>query len=111
MEIGQKVMVSEFGGSRSTPGEIVKIGRTWIDVHREGRAWGWRFRLDDQTDGSARGLPPRFYTLDQWAKCERERAASAFLREQGITIGYASPWRERVVELATLLGWTAPTPD
>jgi hypothetical protein len=109
VEVGQTVMVlGGYGSREAVRGTVVKIGRVWIDVHREGQGWGWRFRLDTQTDGSDFGSPPRFYTLDQWAQHEREASASAFLRAQGITVEYSSSWRARMVELAQMLGWSPP---
>jgi hypothetical protein len=114
VKVGQTVMVLDgHGRARAEPkrGTVVKVGHVWIDVHREGQRWGWRFRLDTQTDGSNFGHPPQFYTLDQWAQHEREESALAFLRAQDIMIGYASPWRTRMVELATLLGWSPPPLD
>lgn len=109
VEIGQTVMVTDGYGRAKTNvirGEVVKIGRVWIDVHREGKGWGWRFRLDTQTDGGTIGTPPRFYTLGQWAEKERQDNAAAFLLAQGVMVEYASPWRKRMVELARLMGWS-----
>jgi hypothetical protein len=109
VEIGETVMVlSGYGRKDAERGTVVKVARVWIDVHREGQRWGWRFRLDTQTDGSNFGSPPRFYTLTQWAERERENSAAAYLRAQGVSVDHASPWRSRVVELATLIGWTTP---
>lgn len=112
VEIGQTVIVWDgHGRAKADPirGTVVKIGRVWIDVHREGVSWGWRFRLDTQTDGSRIGSPARFYTLDQWAAHQLEDAAVTWLREQGITIEWHSKvWARRHVELAKLIGWTPP---
>lgn len=110
VQIGQTVMVTDGMGRAKAPGQlgtVVKVGRMWIDVHREGQNWGWRFRLDTQTNGSNFGYPPRFYTLEQWAEKERQDAAAVYLREQGVSVEHGSPWHSRKVELATLVGWTA----
>lgn len=110
VEVGQPVMVhGGYGRAEPVRGTVVKVARVWIDVHREGKNWGWRFRLDTQTDGGNFGSPPRFYTLDQWAQHQREESASAFLRQQGIMVDYSSPWLQRKAELATLIGWTPDT--
>lgn len=114
VEVGQTVIVTdEYGHAKQNAyrGTVVKVARVWIDVHCEGQQWGWRFRLDTQTDGGDIGYRPRFYTLDQWAEKLQRDAADAFLRGQDVTVGYRSPWRDRKVELAQLMGWTVPPPE
>lgn len=109
VQVGQQVIVTDGLGRAKMDvlnGTVAKVARVWIDVHREGRNQGWRFRLDTQTDGSTIGSPPRFYTLTQWATKLRKDSAAAYLREQGITIKYCSPWRDRQTELAKLMGWS-----
>jgi hypothetical protein len=111
VQIGQPVKVTDgLGRAKAVvhDGTVVKVGRVWIDVHREGQQFGWRFRKDTQTNGSSIGSPPRFYTLGQWATKQRQDSAEAYLREQGIDVRYGSPWRERMTELAKLIGWTPP---
>jgi hypothetical protein len=109
VEVGQTVMVnSGYGRKDVVRGTVVKVARVWIDVHREGQNWGWRFRKDDQTNGSDFGSVPHFYTLEQWAEHLREVSATDFLRAQGVSVEYSSPWHGRMIELATLLGWVAP---
>lgn len=109
VEIGQQVIVMDgYGRAKmQNRGTVTKVGRVWIDVHREGSNWGWRFRLDTQTDGD-NGRRTRFYTLEQWAEKQRRDSAMMWLRDQGITVGDASPWYGEKIKLATLLGWTAP---
>jgi hypothetical protein len=111
INVGDTVIVSG-GGRRAVPerGTVVKIGRVWVNVNREGQQWGWRFRLDTQHDGG-NGYGTRFWTLEQWAQAQLNAAAESFLREQDVSIGYRSPWRERAVELATLMGWTPPVAE
>lgn len=87
---------------------VTKVARVWITVRPEGdedrNHWlDKRFRLDDHTDGSGIGAPDRFYTLGEWAAREREDAADVFLRDQGIQVGYDSPWRARKAELADII--------
>lgn len=80
---------------------VTKVGRTWITigegVHEQ------RFRIDDQTDGSKYGSPPRFYTLQQWAEKQERDEVTTYLCEQGIDLRFDSPWRGREAELAALL--------
>jgi hypothetical protein len=111
VQIEQQVKVTDgHGRAKATvyDGTVVKVGRVWIDVHKDGQQWGWRFRKDTQTDGSNFGHRPRFYTLEQWATKQRQDSAEAYLREQGIDVRYDSPWRERMTELAKTIGWTPP---
>lgn len=106
VELGQPVMVATGYKASAQPGEIVKIGRVWIEIKTEaGKGWhqNGRFRLDDQTDGSKIGVSAHFYTLEQWAEKERRGAALEFLKSQGITLEYGSPWRGREAELAALV--------
>lgn len=104
VEIGQPVIMT---GNRpgGEPGTVVKIGRVWIEVRPNGIPgdWTYRFRLDDQTDGSGYTGRARFYTLDQWAKKLRHDEAATFLREQGIEVGFGSSWRGRKAELADII--------
>jgi hypothetical protein len=105
VELGQQVIMIEGSGKSQIEkrGTVTKIGRVWIEVTRDGQTWTQRYRLDDQTDGSNYAARARFRTLDQWAEQKRQIEAERFLREQGIEVGYRSPWRERVVELAELI--------
>jgi hypothetical protein len=112
VRVGDTVIVRSGNRSRNRRDErytVTKVARVWITVQREGGegSGSWmperRFRLDDQTDGSGYGAPDQFYTVEQWAKSERENAALAFLREQGIMVESGSPWRTRAAELATLI--------
>lgn len=110
VESGQQVIVMDGHGRAKAQvyrGTVAKIGRIWIDVHREGSDWGWRFRLDTQTDGSKFGVSARFYTLEQWAEKQCRDSAMAWLHGQGITVGYTSPWRGEEVKLARTLGWVS----
>jgi hypothetical protein len=110
VRVGDTVIVYSGNHSRRMQADrytVIKVAKVWITVRYEGKeesgaAWDRRFRLDDHTDG-AEVAPSRFYTLTQWAKREREVEADAFLKEQGITLEYASPWRKRRAELADLI--------
>jgi hypothetical protein len=115
VELHQPVMVfSGYGRSRyARPGTVAKIGRTWVTVEVEGRSPPRRFRLDDQTDGSGYSSGESFMTLDQHAAHQRQSEALAFLREQGVTLDFESPWRTRTVELADIIraAITPTTPE
>ncbi len=106
VQIGEQVVVT-FGqrGLSAQRGEVVKVGRVWIEVQPDGSRPGhaYRFRLDTQTDGSQYASSSRFYTLDQWAERERQNDASKFLSDQGIRIDFGSAWRGREVELVNLI--------
>lgn len=111
VEIGQRVIIHQPGNryANKRDGTVVKVGRVWIDVLPDSAgSWTHRFRLDTQTDGTDIGHPAMFYTLDQWAQHERDNGADAYLKAQGITIEYSSPWRGRQVELAALVEAAAP---
>lgn len=111
VKVGDTVIVTDgYGRTKANVyrGTVVRVARVWIDVHREGYTWGWRFRKDTQAGGSSYDSLPRFWTLEQWEAKRVQDAASAFLRGQDVTVGYRSPWRDRMVELAQLMGWTVP---
>ena len=111
--VGQPVvMVRQY--ARQQRGTVVKVSRIWIEIQPDGTTHEWvrrRFRLDDQTDGSRIGAFDHFYTLDQWAEREREAEAATFLREQGIEVGFGSPWRSRTAALADLSRAAPAGPD
>ncbi len=103
--IGQKVKIVSGGGRHTSTydGAVTKISRAWCEITRDGYGRSERFRIDDQSDGSGIGYGVHFYTLDQWERQQRESEARAYLREQGISVEYGSPWRDRVIELAELI--------
>lgn len=111
VEMNEPVVIIDGGRSKARRGDVVKIGRVWIEVQPEGYGPGYtlRFRLDTQTNGSQIGVPARFYTLDQWAEKQRRAEATAFLHEQGISIDNRSLWRGREIELAKRLGLETPS--
>lgn len=101
LKVGDEVMITEYASGRYYKGTVVKIRRVWIEVQREGWIGThalYRFRLDTQTDGSSFS-GPHFWTMAQWAEREREQQDRAFLRAQGINIG----WRESKMTPATLI--------
>lgn len=108
VKVGETVKVVEYNGRRAN-GEnsreaiVSKVARIWITV--KVGDWGRELRLrrDTQTDGSGFGYPSRFYTLAQWDERERQEEAKEFLREQGITVEYKSPWKDREVDLSAML--------
>lgn len=102
--VGDKVIVSRQQ-QEPREAEVVKVGRAWVTLAVTYRSFQQlqRFRLDTQTDGSKIGIPPRFFTLDQWAAAQAASRASRFLRGQGIQVDSRSPWHGREVELADLI--------
>ncbi len=101
--LGQKVITTDgYATTGHHNGEVVKIGRVWIDVRLTTGNIS-RFRMDNQTDGGSGPSSGRFYTLDQWNKRQQQLAAGKVLREHGITLKYDSPWCGREPELAALL--------
>jgi len=109
VEVGQPVIMvdgNHYGRMTTQRGTVVKAARVWITVQPDDNAHKWaaqRYRLDTQTDGSPYSYAPRFYTLEQWAERERRDQAQTFLRKQGISIEYSSPWRGHEHELAELI--------
>lgn len=106
VELDQPVMVFSGYGRKVTivSGKIVKVARVWITVQGDDFHWQtWRFRLDDQTDGSEFASRSWFMTIDQYAVHQRTVEAEKLLREQGIDLRFDSPWRERKAELADLI--------
>lgn len=113
VKVGDTLYVTEPNCRRPEPIEVIvtKVGRVWIEMSRPEYAnfsWpGYRMRLDTQTTGSSTGSPTYFLTPDQLAWQERERAAVAYLKEQGLhhweldTRG--GPWRGRLLELANVI--------
>jgi hypothetical protein len=113
MAVGDEVVIIEIierynRGAEAWRGTVVRVGRVWIEVVRvedngDIRAARHKFRMDNQTTGTGYTNAPRFYTLDQYAAREREIEVSRFLKAQGISLNYDSPWRNREAELAELL--------
>ena len=103
VKLGQPVKIVTGYKTAAVSGTVTKIGRVWIEVTPDGWGRALRFRLDDQTDGSRVGVSPHFYTLEQWAEKQRRDEAGKFLREQGISVDFGSPWRGRETELAALI--------
>jgi hypothetical protein len=81
---------------------VTKVARVWITVRREGWTREFRFRLDDQTDGTKIGSPDRFQTQAQYAWFLRQSQAVSWLREQRID-AFIGPWANRRLELANIL--------
>lgn len=105
MTVGDRVVITESHGRRDNRvyhGTVTSVARVWITVQPDSGP-PIKFRMDDQTTGSGSSNAPRFHTLDQYVARERRAAVEAFLREQGISLNYDSPWRTREVELAELL--------
>jgi len=100
VKVGDTVIVTEF---RRDPREatVTKVGRVWFTIG-EGH-YEEKFRLDDGTTGSGYSSAPHAYTREQWAAKQQSEEAYAYLREQGVSIDYGSPWRSRAVELANLI--------
>jgi len=106
--VGDRVVMTSGNHARrlsAKHGTVVKVGRVWINVQPDGVLgdFTYRYRLDTQTDGSPYTSAARFYTLDQWEQKQRRDDAVQYLHDQGISIGFDSPWRGREIELADLL--------
>lgn len=105
------VVVSQHGGQGSwdrIPGKVISKGRVWVTVEEVGRtAPGqprrWKFRLDDQTDGTKSNYKARFRTLAQQEHAATFRAALDFLHQQGLRIEGGGPWGGREIELARIV--------
>lgn len=97
---------------RAIPAKVVKVARVWVTVETEtGYSRERRFRISDQSDGSNYpGSSERFVTSEQLAWEITRRGANEYLRDQGVDIGYRSPWRGREVELAALLKTAETSP-
>jgi hypothetical protein len=100
VKVGDTVIITDH---RREPREVIvtKVGRVWFTVgegHQE-----VKFRLDDGTTGSGYSSGPHAFTPDQWDEGLRISEARDFLREQGVSIEYASLWRGREIELANLI--------
>lgn len=98
---------------------VERSARTWTKVIGKARVWltveeigprpnggqprRWKFRLDDQTDGSGLNSPARFQTRAQHEHSVAYSAAVLFLREQGIMLQLSSVWSGHEIELARLV--------
>lgn len=116
VELRQPVMVFSGYGRHTIfkPAIVTKVGRVWITAQDENSSWvQYRFRLDDQTDGSGYSQRSRFMTMEQYAEHQRETEGGKFLHEQGIDLRYDSPWYERKAELADIIrsAAAATTPE
>lgn len=102
VKVGDTVIVYERlnRGHSEQQGIVTKVARVWItvDTGRERR-----FRRDTQMDGAEIGYPAQFFTPAQWVEKQQADEADAYLREQGIEVGWTSPWRGREIELANLI--------
>lgn len=92
---GQEVKILGRGGT--TRATVVKVGRVWCELQRQGGGCTERFRMDTRTPyapGKGYGSAPRFYTLEEWAERERAQADLAFLNKQAIRFDtyVKSPW-------------------
>lgn len=107
VKIGQRVIIKDGRYGRTQEGVITKIGTKWIDIQPEEHSnsnFTLKYRLDTQNDGSGYSGRGHFYTLEQWEKREREKEATAYLCEQGITIEHHSKiWKGREIELADII--------
>lgn len=104
------VVVSQHGGGGSwdrIPAKVLSKARIWITVEEVGRRDGqprrWKFRLDDQTDGTESNYRARFRTLAQQEHAVTLSAAVEFLAQQGLRIERDGRWGGREIELARLV--------
>lgn len=88
------------------PVRVTKAARVWLTMEpTNGQKWPseYRMRRDTQDDGNDSHYRNRFVTAEQYAYDRREAEAAEFLKDQGIEIGFRSPWRNRRSELADLI--------
>lgn len=105
------VVVSQHSGRAKwdrIPAKVLSKARVWVTVEEVGRTEPgqprrWKFRLDDQTDGTDSNYKARFRTMAQQEYEVTLSAALAFLREQGLRIEGSGPWGGREIELARLV--------
>lgn len=93
--VGDEVMLfAGYGGYRREPrkGTVTKAARVWLEITPEGSGVAYRYRRDNQTDGSNYNSRSYFRTLDQYAQDQARDAAEGWLREQRIRIDFGSTW-------------------
>lgn len=86
---GDKIIIFRrlVRGGEEIQAEVTKVGRVWITaVKSSGYGAEYRFRKDDQTDGSKEGYRTVFRTPEQHAWVQRALAAEEFLKEAGIRV-------------------------
>jgi hypothetical protein len=120
LAVGSDVLVVQASyHRRAIKGDVQPIratvtskARVWIEAQQvdgdQRYRRSWRFRMDNQTDGSDSHYADRFYTPDQYRFRQASISASDYLAGQGIRIDWDSPWKDeaRTIELARMI-WTA----
>lgn len=110
VKLGDEVFVIQYNYGRGVlpaprPARVVKAARVWLEIEDAAQRRHWRMRRDTQNEGTGYSYNARFVTPAQ-LKVELEtRAATDFLREQGIEVRREGPWwpLERRMVLAKLL--------
>ena len=98
---GDRVMI--YDRQHAYSATVVSVARIWCELRRDGCGYAERFRLDDRTNGSRYGGRPRFYTMDEWAKCQREREDARYLSSQAIRLDRFAGTRWTVSALAAAM--------
>lgn len=113
IKAGDPVIVQRYHGG-PIKATVQHVARVYVTMQADDALYPglppltWRMRIDTQSEhfnpstGSGTYVA-RFWTLEQWEQKERKKRAFTFLREQGIEVRPASPWRDREVELAELI--------
>lgn len=114
LDVGTQVVVIDPGVSRGRrkahTGTVTWQGRVWITVDNDdqsARPKSWKFRMDDQTDGTASNYATRFYTVDQHRFHEASCEADQYLSDLKIKLDFGCTFSR--IELARLI-WSARNP-
>ena len=121
-EIGKAVKVGDelivTSGAFTYRAKVVKAGPAWLTLYkiqedgslRDGDSW--RLRRDTRTEtndpNKTYSYSPYWRTLAEHEQIERDDAAHAVLRAEGVAIEFGSTWRDRAEELARRV--TMPLP-
>lgn len=116
--MGSSVLVIVPSRGRGDTGRIISATvtekvRVWITVRcdeENRRPREYRLRVDNQTDGSVSHYATQFRTPEQHQWRQASDTARGYLREQGIDLIGASPWRGQEMRLARILWLHAAAP-
>lgn len=90
---------------------VAKASRVWVEIHsaEEHFPAKWRMRRDTQDEGTEYiNSNASFRTPEQHRWHVARSGGRQFLREQGISIAWKSPWIGREAELADLIRRSDP---
>ena len=119
LEVGDEIVMIDKTGrlingkslDRIVRGRVVAAKRVNLTVQAIDGKRTWTVRRDSRRDTrEPHSYGWHGYTPEECEHHERQLSAEKFLREQRITIGGGSPWRNRVVELADIIRRAAEPP-